>query len=266
MKRQLPEAGLDGQFPFHHPLAPKKTLVGTMLLLPSLPVLVLCVVGISSSKSQTCEDALKTCPVIACGRDGPKGEKGEPGQGLRGAQGPPGKVGPPGNVGFPGLPGAKGQKGDRGHSGDVEAKLANLEAEIRILKSELEHTKKLHAFSMGKKSGKKLFLTNRETMTFAKVKALCTQLRGTVAIPRNAEENQAIQEVAKGNAFLGITDEVTEGQFMYVTGGNIAYSNWKKNEPNNYGSGEDCVVMVEGGIWNDISCQASFISVCEFPA
>lgn len=53
-----------------------------MLLLPSLPVLVLCVVGISSSKSQTCEDALKTCPVIACGRDGrdgPKGEKGEPG-------------------------------------------------------------------------------------------------------------------------------------------------------------------------------------------
>ncbi|EGV95143.1 Mannose-binding protein A [Cricetulus griseus] len=201
-----------------------------MLLLPSLPVLVLCVVGISSSKSQTCEDALKTCPVIACGRDGrdgPKGEKGEPA---------------------------------------LEAKLANLEAEIRILKSELEHTKKLHAFSMGKKSGKKLFMTNRETMTFAKVKALCTELRGTVAIPRNAEENQAIQEVAKGNAYLGITDEVTEGQFMYVTGGKLTYSNWKKNEPNNHDSGEDCVVMVEGGVWNDISCQASFIAVCEFPA
>lgn len=109
-------------------------------------------------------------------------------------------------------------------------------------------------------------MTNRETMTFAKVKALCTELRGTVAIPRNAEENQAIQEVAKGNAYLGITDEVTEGQFMYVTGGKLTYSNWKKNEPNNHDSGEDCVVMVEGGVWNDISCQASFIAVCEFPA
>lgn len=103
-------------------------------------------------------------------------------------------------------------------------------------------------------------------MPFPKVKALCAGLGGTVAIPRNAEENKAIREVAKGNAFIGITDEVTEGQFMYVTGGRLTYSNWKKNEPNDYGSGEDCVVIVDDGVWNDISCQSSFIAVCEFPA
>lgn len=240
-----------------------------MLLLPLLPVLLLCVAGISSSKSQTCEEALKTCSVIACGRDGrdgPKGEKGEPGQGLRGLQGPPGKMGPPGNLGAPGSPGPKGQKGDPGNNAEVEAKVRQMEAEIRTLKSELEHTKKLHAFSMGKKSGKKLFVTNYETMPFSKVKALCAGLRGTVAIPRNAEENKAIREVAKGNAFIGITDEVTEGQFMYVTGGRLTYSNWKKNEPNDYGSGEDCVIIVDDGVWNDISCHSSFIAVCEFPA
>ncbi|XP_038205170.1 mannose-binding protein A-like isoform X2 [Arvicola amphibius] len=215
-----------------------------MLLLPLLPVLLLCVSGISSSKSQTCEDALKTCSVVACGRDGrdgPKGEKGEPGQGLRGLQGPPGKLGPPGNVGAPGSSGPKGQKGDPGNNA-------------------------VHAFSMGKKSGKKFFVTNYETMPFSKVKALCAGLRGTVAIPRNAEENEAIREVAKGNAFIGITDEVTEGQFMYVTGGRLTYSNWKKNEPNDHGSGEDCVIIVDNGVWNDISCQSSFIAVCEFPA
>lgn len=119
---------------------------------------------------------------------------------------------------------------------------------------------------MGKKSGKKFFVSNHEAMPFPKVKALCAGLRGTVAIPRNAEENKAIREVAKGNAFIGITDEVTEGQFMYVTGGRLTYSNWKKNEPNDYGSGEDCVVIVDDGVWNDISCQSSFIAVCEFPA
>ncbi|MCP6559350.1 hypothetical protein NL501_29445, partial [Klebsiella pneumoniae] len=85
------------------------------------------------------------------------------------------------------------------------------EREIGTLKAELEHTKKLQAFSLGKKSGKKLFVTNGEKMPFSQVKALCTQLRGTVAAPRNAEENKAIQDVAKDNAFLGITDEVTEG-------------------------------------------------------
>ncbi|XP_021059768.1 mannose-binding protein A [Mus pahari] len=239
-----------------------------MLLLPLLPVL-LCVVSVSSSGSQTCEDTLKTCSVIACGRDGrdgPKGEKGEPGQGLRGLQGPPGKLGPPGNVGIPGSPGPKGQKGDHGDNRATEAKLANMEAEIRILKSKLELTNKLHAFSMGKKSGKKLFVTNHEKMPFSKVKSLCTELQGTVAIPRNAEENKAIQEVATGIAFLGITDEVTEGQFMYVTGGRLTYSNWKKDEPNNHGSGEDCVIILDNGLWNDISCQASFKAVCEFPA
>ncbi|GAB1298753.1 Mannose-binding protein A [Apodemus speciosus] len=224
---------------------------------------------VSSSASQTCEDTLKTCSVIACGRDGrdgPKGEKGEPGQGLRGLQGPPGKLGPPGSAGIPGIPGPKGQKGDHGDNRATEAKLANMEAEIRILKSKLELTNKLHAFSMGKKSGKKLFVTNHEKMPFSKVKALCTDLQGTVAIPRNAEENKAIQEVAAGVAFLGITDEVTEGQFMYVTGGRLTYSNWKKDEPNNHGSGEDCVIILDNGLWNDISCQGSFQAVCEFPA
>ncbi|KAM6156695.1 mannose-binding protein A-like [Erethizon dorsatum] len=249
-----------------------------MLLFPWLPVLLLCVVRECSSETKACEDAQKACSVIACsvpvtngtpgrdGRDGPKGEKGDPGQGLRGLQGPPGKLGPPGKTGGPGPTGSKGQKGERGDSSVAESKLANLEREIRNLKSELDHIKKLQGFSLGKKSGKKFYVTNGEKMTFAKVKALCTELRGTVATPRNAEENKAIQEVANDSVFLGITDEVTEGQFMYVTGGTLAYSNWRKDEPNDHGSGEDCVVLQTNGLWNDISCTSAYLAVCEFSA
>ncbi|XP_046510607.1 mannose-binding protein A-like isoform X2 [Equus quagga] len=218
----------------------------------ALPVLLLWVVTASGSGTTACEDAQKTCSVITCGipvtngtpgrdgRDGAKGEKGEPGQGPRGLQGPPGKLGPPGNTGVPGPPGAKGQKGDRGDSSVAESKLANLEQELRTLKSELDHIKKL--------------------------KALCAGLRAFVATPKNAEENKAIQNVANGVAFLGITDERTEGKFEYVTGGRLAYSNWKSNEPNNHGSGEDCVVLLQDGLWNDITCSSSFTAVCEFPA
>lgn len=124
----------------------------------------------------------------------------------------------------------------------------------------------VQTFSLGKKSGKKLYVTNREKMPFSSVKALCTALGATVATPKNAEENKAIQDMASDTAFLGITDEVTEGQFMYVTGGRLGYSNWKKNEPNNYGSGEDCVSLLPDGLWNDISCSSSFLAICEFPA
>nr|XP_006211678.1 mannose-binding protein A-like [Vicugna pacos] len=249
-----------------------------MFLFSSLPVLLLCVVTASSSETKTCEDAQKTCSVVACGipvtngtpgrdgRDGPKGEKGEPGQGLRGLQGPPGKMGPPGNVGSPGPLGPKGSKGDRGDSSVAEAKLANLEGQLRRLRSELDHVKKLQVFSLGQKPGKKLYVTNGKKMTFSQVKALCAGFQATVATPRNAEENKAIQDVAQDNAFLGITDEVTEGHFAYVTGGRITYSNWKSNEPNDHGSGEDCVVLLSDGLWNDISCSASFLAVCEFPA
>ncbi|XP_037661264.1 mannose-binding protein A-like isoform X2 [Choloepus didactylus] len=251
----------------------------TMHLFPSLLFLFLWVAPASCSETKTCEDAQKTCSVVACGipvtngtpgkdgRDGPKGEKGEPGQGLRGLQGPPGKMGPPGNTGSPGSLGPRGQKGDRGDSAVVETKVADLEREIRSLKSELDHTKKLLTFSLGKKSGKKLYVTNGEMTPFSRVKALCTQLQGTVATPKNAEENKAIQDVATDIAFLGITDEVTEGQFMYVTGGKLTYSNWRKNEPNDHGSGgEDCVILLRDGNWNDISCSSSFQVVCEFPA
>ncbi|XP_043332184.1 mannose-binding protein A-like isoform X2 [Cervus canadensis] len=248
-----------------------------MFLFSSLPVL-LCVVTATFSNAKVGEDAQKTCPVVACaipvtngtpgrdGRDGPKGEKGEPGQGLRGSQGPPGKMGPPGNIGNPGLPGPRGHKGDRGDSSVAEAKLASLEGQIRNLQSELDRVKKLQTFSLGKKSGKKLYVTNGEKMPFSSVKALCTALGATVATPKNAEENKAIQDMAPDTAFLGITDEATEGQFMYVTGGRLGYSNWKKDEPNDHGSGEDCVLLLRDGLWNDISCSSSFLAICEFPA
>eukprot|EP00070_Physeter_catodon_P030502 XP_028337396.1 mannose-binding protein C isoform X2 [Physeter catodon] len=245
-----------------------------MFLFLSLPVL-LCVVTPSCSETKACEDAQKTCSVVTCGipvtngtpgrdgRDGAKGEKGEPGQGLRGLQGPPGKMGPQGNIGNPGLPGPKGHKGDCGDSSGKELTPAS---DIRSLESQLDHIKKSQSFSLGKKSGKKLYVTNGEEMPFSKVKALCAELGATVATPKNAEENKAIQDMASDIAFLGITDEVTEGQFMYVTGGRIGYSNWRKDEPNNQGSGEDCVHLRRDGLWNDISCSSSFLAICEFPA
>ncbi|XP_063637996.1 mannose-binding protein A isoform X2 [Pan troglodytes] len=149
-------------------------------------------------------------------------------------------MGPPGNTGASGIPGPRGQKRDHGDNSVAEAKLANLERELQSLRSELDHTKKL--------------------------KAVCAGLQATVAAPKNAEENKAIQDVAKDTAFLGITDEATEGQFMYLTGGRLTYSNWKKDEPNDHGSGEDCVILLNNGLWNDISCASSFIAVCEFPA
>uniref|UniRef100_A0A8D1EFN0 Mannose-binding protein C n=1 Tax=Sus scrofa TaxID=9823 RepID=A0A8D1EFN0_PIG len=240
-----------------------------MSLFPSLHLLLLIVMTASHTETEKCEDIQNTCLVISCnspginglpgkdGHDGAKGEKGEPGQGLIGLQGLPGMVGPQGSPGIPGLPGLKGQKGDSGI--DPGNSLANL-------RSELDNIKKWLIFAQGKQVGKKLYLTNGKKMSFNGVKALCAQFQASVATPTNSRENQAIQELAGTEAFLGITDEYTEGQFVDLTGKRVRYQNWNDGEPNNADSAEHCVEILKDGKWNDIFCSSQILAVCEFPA
>ncbi|KAL6071343.1 hypothetical protein STEG23_006191 [Scotinomys teguina] len=248
-----------------------------MFLFP--PFFLLGVVTASFAESVT-EGVQSSCPVIACsspclngfpgkdGRDGVKGEKGEPGQGLRGMQGPPGKVGPAGSPGTPGSKGEVGQKGAMGPKGDrgesVEYDTRKVDAEIAALQAELRGIKRWVLFSTSEQVEKKYFVNTGRKMSFHGVKALCSQFQASVATPRNAEENRAIQKVAKDIAYLGMTDERTENQFLDLKGNRLQYTNWNDGEPNNSGGEEDCVVLLSNSKWNDVLCSESFLAVCEF--
>lgn len=102
-------------------------------------------------------------------------------------------------------------------------------------------------------------------MPFNEMKTLCGQFQGRVATPMNAEENRALKNVVTAEAFLGITDQETEGQFVDLTGRRVTYQNWNDGELNNASPGEHCVTLLSDGTWNDIACSASFLTVCEFP-
>ncbi|EDL41705.1 mannose-binding protein C isoform X1 [Mus musculus] len=235
--------------------------------------LLLCVVTVVYAETLT-EGVQNSCPVVTCsspglngfpgkdGRDGAKGEKGEPGQGLRGLQGPPGKVGPTGPPGNPGLKGAVGPKGDRGDRAEFDT--SEIDSEIAALRSELRALRNWVLFSLSEKVGKKYFVSSVKKMSLDRVKALCSEFQGSVATPRNAEENSAIQKVAKDIAYLGITDVRVEGSFEDLTGNRVRYTNWNDGEPNNTGDGEDCVVILGNGKWNDVPCSDSFLAICEF--
>ncbi|XP_062070862.1 pulmonary surfactant-associated protein D [Lepus europaeus] len=234
------------------------------------------------------------------GEAGPKGEVGAPGTqgsagargppGLKGERGSPGEHGAPGSTGSPGAagpqgaPGARGppgMKGDRGAPGDRGAKgesglpdITTLRQQVEALQGRLQQLqatlsiyRKVLVFPNGQGVGEKIFKAAGFEKHYVDAQRVCVQAGGQLASPRNAAENDALQElVAAQNkaAFLSMTDTKTEGTFTYPTGEPLVYSNWAPGEPNNNGGAENCVEIFTNGKWNDKGCGEERLVVCEF--
>lgn len=95
------------------------------------------------------------------------------------------------------------------------------------------------------------------------------QINGAhLATISSAAENAFISTAAGGNgayAWIGFTDEVTEGSFVWVNGEPVTYTNWCSGEPNNLGN-EDYTTInwCAGGGWNDLPYYSLLPSIIEF--
>jgi hypothetical protein len=71
----------------------------------------------------------------------------------------------------------------------------------------------------------------------------------------SAAENQFVHDNFAGNhLWLGATDEIMEGVWLWLSGEPFVYAQWCSGEPNNAISSEDYLHfdMREGGCWNDL--------------
>ena len=97
----------------------------------------------------------------------------------------------------------------------------------------------------------------------------CASRGGHLVTIQDAGENKYIYQLTSGITWLGATDEVKEGTWVWVTGEPWKYRNWDKNEPNNANGKTEHFLEysitgpIGGSTWNDIpNGDNSF--VCEW--
>ncbi|XP_036902807.1 low affinity immunoglobulin epsilon Fc receptor isoform X1 [Sturnira hondurensis] len=84
----------------------------------------------------------------------------------------------------------------------------------------------------------------------------CSDLHGRlVSIHSQEEQDFLAKYVNKKGSWIGLRDLNIEGEFVWMDGSTLDYSNWRPGEPNNGGEGEDCVMMLGFGQWNDAFCN-----------
>lgn len=95
-------------------------------------------------------------------------------------------------------------------------------------------------------------------------------------------ENDFVNALAPGNAWIGGSDSGVEGEWRWISGPESgqqfwqgaaagspvggAYENWGGGEPNNSGGNEDHVHMRADGLWNDQNAGTSYSYVIEWGA
>ncbi|MFX1282788.1 MAG: NosD domain-containing protein [Promethearchaeota archaeon] len=102
--------------------------------------------------------------------------------------------------------------------------------------------------------------------TWREAKTDCEALGGHLVTITSQAENDFVRSLTSWGEptfWIGLTDEITEGEWQWVTDEVVNYTNWGSGEPNDSG-GEDYVETDDSGEWNDAPSEQTRGYVCEW--
>lgn len=135
-----------------------------------------------------------------------------------------------------------------------------------------------------------MYFVNPTSQSSTASEAAAQQFGAHTVSFQSAQENQAVIDALYNSPYtpanyaiwIGFGDAASEGNFVWLDGAPVNYTNWNGGEPNNQipsccnipfigcvpadircSQGEDCVQMYGDGKWNDLGCDANSISVIE---
>jgi len=105
--------------------------------------------------------------------------------------------------------------------------------------------------------------------TWNEAKMDCVARGGHLVTITSSKENNFVNDLAgSNNIWIGFTDNITEGDWQWITGESVTFTNWASDEPNNVGAGENFAEMFSDGTWNDAgppgSPKEAYYYVCEW--
>ncbi|MFN3168758.1 MAG: CARDB domain-containing protein [Phycisphaeraceae bacterium] len=108
------------------------------------------------------------------------------------------------------------------------------------------------------------FSLNSESLNWTDARAAALGLGGDLASIDSAEQNRLLNQTFGQSAWIGFTDELTEGAYAWSDGSATAYTNWNPGEPNS--PSHDYAYLSSNARWYDASSGSTYPSLVELPS
>ena len=120
---------------------------------------------------------------------------------------------------------------------------------------------------IGEFNNSKYFISNDNEFTWAQAKSIAEDNGGHLVVINDALENQFVKNALnKKDGWIGLTDELVEGDFVWVNGDPTDYTNWRSGEPNNQQGKEHYArILRSSGKWTDRNAKYKSCIIMEIP-
>ncbi|XP_071940909.1 macrophage mannose receptor 1-like [Antedon mediterranea] len=117
-----------------------------------------------------------------------------------------------------------------------------------------------------RKYGDSCYMMDTTKRDFASARQLCENQNSELASIPDGYEQVFVESLVYGNnnepVWIGMIDMKVEGEYMWLDGWPIWYTNWAENEPSK-GPGEGCVRVNDDGTWEDATCTSLHYPLCK---
>ena len=91
----------------------------------------------------------------------------------------------------------------------------------------------------------------------------CVKEGGILASVQSEEEQDTLTRLSPAGAWIGLSDIQGEGSFSWVDGAPLNYTKWRRDQPNNAGMTQHCVLSRPDGEWDDVKCSRALSFACQ---